>query len=66
MENKLGQYMRERRKAQGLTLEQVAKRSGVGVPRICEYELGKRSPTSGPLLKICKAIGVDILEELRK
>ena len=46
------------RKSQGLTLEQLAGMTGASAATICRYERGRRSPRVAQLLKIAAALDV--------
>lgn len=57
---KLGQIVRNTRKKQGLTQEQLAAASGVGIRFIRELEQGKESCHIGKSLQILAMLGLDI------
>jgi y4mF family transcriptional regulator len=57
---KLGQIVRTTRKQQGLTQEQLAAVSGVGVRFVRELEQGKESCHIGKSLHILTMLGLDI------
>jgi transcriptional regulator with XRE-family HTH domain len=63
--NELGMLLRRRRKLLGKTLADVSKASGVDISSISDYERGAKQPTSGRLIAVCDALGIDILKELR-
>jgi transcriptional regulator with XRE-family HTH domain len=64
-QNQLGVFLRSRRKSLGKTLADVSRASGVDVTSISDYERGAKQPTSGRLIAVCDALGIDILKELR-
>ena len=53
----LGRRLRSARFDRGMTLKDVAHRSGLSATHISEVERGKSSPTVGSLQKICGALG---------
>lgn len=57
---KLGQIVRTTRKEQGLTQEQLAAVSGVGIRFIRELEHGKESCHIGKSLQIVAMLGLEI------
>jgi DNA-binding response OmpR family regulator len=54
----LGLAIRERRKAQGLTLAQMAARTEVSLGYLSQIELGKNSASLETLYRICLALGI--------
>lgn len=54
----------EARRAAGLTLEQVADRSGVDLGVISRAERGQRIPALASILDLARALGVDLPEML--
>jgi y4mF family transcriptional regulator len=56
----LGLMIREERKAQGLTQEQLAGLTGVGVRFVRELEAGKESCQIGRALQVATALGLEI------
>jgi y4mF family transcriptional regulator len=54
----LGCLVRQERKAQGLTQEELAGLTGVGVRFVRELEAGKESCQVGLALKVTKALGL--------
>lgn len=54
----LGRLVRQERKAQGLTQEELAGLTGVGVRFVRELEAGKESCQVGLALKVTKALGL--------
>jgi transcriptional regulator with XRE-family HTH domain len=60
-----GAEVRRRRKAQGLTLEQLAERSGLTFSYLSTVETGKRDPSLSTMRALATALGValgDLLE----
>ncbi len=57
---KLGKIIRQTRKEQGLTQEQLAATTGVGVRFIRELEQGKESCHIGKALQVVAMLGIDI------
>lgn len=58
---KLGHMIRCTRKEQGLTQEQLAATTGVGVRFIRELEQGKTSCHIGKALTVVSMLGIDIM-----
>ncbi len=58
----IGNRIRLRRKTGNLSLEQVAKRTGLSVGYLSNLERDLTSPTFENLVKICAAIGVNVVE----
>ena len=58
----LGAAIRERRKALGLTLAQMAQRTGVSLGYLSQIELGKNSASIETLYRISLGLGVKIAE----
>jgi y4mF family transcriptional regulator len=56
----LGKAIREERKAQGLTQEQLAGLTGVGVRFVGELEAGKDSCQLGRALQVAAALGLSL------
>jgi y4mF family transcriptional regulator len=56
----LGQLIRKERKAQGLTQEQLAGLTGVGVRFVRELEAGKESCQLGRTLSVLAALGLTV------
>lgn len=57
---KLGYIVKQTRKEQGLTQEQLAATTGVGVRFIRELEQGKESCHIGKALTVVSMLGIDI------
>jgi len=61
-----GERLRYWRLARGMTLRDLAKRSGVNHSAISLMERGKRRPHPGTVLRIAEALGVEPHELLRQ
>lgn len=57
---KLGHIVKQARKEQGLTQEQLAATTGVGMRFIRELEQGKESCHIGKALTVVSMLGIDI------
>ena len=57
---KLGEMIRQTRKEQRLTQEQLAATTGVGIRFIRELEQGKESCHIGKALQVVAMLGIDI------
>ncbi|WP_213775771.1 type II toxin-antitoxin system Y4mF family antitoxin [Bradyrhizobium sp. dw_78] len=62
----LGELIREERKAQGLTQEQLAGLTGVGVRFVRELEAGKESCQLGRALQVAAALGLSLSVSSRR
>lgn len=62
----LGLLIRKERKAQGLTQEQLAGLTGVGVRFVRELEAGKESCQLGRALQVTDALGLTIAVNSRR
>lgn len=58
LNGKVGQRIRERRSERGLTLKQLANRTGLSVSLISQIELGKSAASMSTLHKLATALGV--------
>ena len=58
----LGNAIRERRKALGLTLSNMSDRTGVSLGYLSQIELGKNSASIETLYRICLALGIKMSE----
>ncbi len=58
---KLGTIVKQARKEQGLTQEQLAATTGVGVRFIRELEQGKESCYIGKALRVVSMLGIDVV-----
>lgn len=64
LESAVASLLRERRLAAGLNMAQVARKAGLSQPMIGFVEQGARKPTLDTLLRICDALGEDIVSLL--
>ena len=62
----LGLLIRKERKAQGLTQEQLAGLTGVGVRFVRELEAGKESCQLGRALQVAAALGLSVSVNSRR
>lgn len=60
IEARIARNLRRRREAQGLSLAQLAARSGVSKAMIAKVESGASSPTAGLLGRLCGGLGVTL------
>lgn len=58
----LGNVIRDRRKGQKLTLQQMSDRTGVSLGYLSQIELGKNSASIETLYRICLALGMKMAE----
>lgn len=56
---RLGARLREVRVSAGVTLEQVAERTGLSASSLSDYELGTTEPKLSVFLAICEALNVN-------
>lgn len=61
----MGEVLREERLTQGRSLRDVS-RSGVSLGFISEVERGIKEPSSEMLEAICKGLGLDVIDALRR
>jgi len=61
----IGRILRQKRKSQGLTLEQVAQHCGLSIRFISEVERGKPTAEIGKVLYLLGAVGVDLFVNTR-
>lgn len=61
----IGTILRQKRKSQGLTLEQVAQHCGLSIRFISEVERGKPTAEFGKVLFLLSAIGIDLFVDTR-
>ena len=59
--SRIGARVRRLRKARGLSLAAMAKRSGIRVPNICRIESCKHEPEWGTLERLARGLGVPVL-----
>lgn len=65
MSNKLGEFIREKRKEAKMTLKQLGNEAGVSYPYISTLETGKRgNPSAEVLNKIAAVLGISSVEML--
>lgn len=65
IKQRVGQQIREARKAKGLTQKELGEKLGVGEPTVNGYESGKQNLTIETLQKIANALGTstkDLME----
>jgi HTH-type transcriptional regulator/antitoxin HipB len=62
----IGRILREKRKSQGLTLEQVAQHCGLSMRFVSEVERGKPTAEFGKVLFLLNAVGVDLYASTRE
>jgi DNA-binding response OmpR family regulator len=58
----LGNYLRDRRKAQGLTLAQLAERTKISLGYLSQIELGKNSASLETLYRICLGLSIKMAD----
>jgi y4mF family transcriptional regulator len=61
----VGSILRQKRKSQGLTLEQVAQHCGLSMRFVSEVERGKPTAEFGKVLFLLSAVGVDLFANSR-
>jgi len=61
----VGDVLRQRRLAQGLTMREVSSRARVSLGYISEVERGQKEPSSELLASLCRALGVPLSQVLR-
>jgi transcriptional regulator with XRE-family HTH domain len=62
----IGRILRQKRKSQGLTLEQVAQHCGLSIRFVSEVERGKPTAEFGKVLFLLGAVGVDLFANTRE
>lgn len=62
----VGQLVRQRRKAAGMTLAEAAAMSGVGVRFLSELERGKPTLQIGLAIRVLQVFGLDLHVEPRE
>ncbi|NAZ88864.1 helix-turn-helix domain-containing protein [Kineococcus sp. T90] len=62
----VGAVLREERTDQGRTLADVAAASGVSLPHLSQVERGGKEPSSEVVAAICGALGLPLVELLRR
>lgn len=58
----IGRIIKEKRRAAGLTQEELAKKIGCATITIRQYESGKREPGMETLIDISNALGIEIFD----
>jgi HTH-type transcriptional regulator / antitoxin HipB len=61
----LGQFMRRRRRALGLTQQRLADLSGVSHKFINQVEGGKETAEIGKVLRVMQRLGIDVMGRVR-
>ncbi len=61
----LGEFIREKREAAGLSLRELARRVEITAPFLSDIELGRRAPAEKNLSLIAKELGIP-LEEMQQ
>jgi y4mF family transcriptional regulator len=61
----IGSILRQKRKSQGLTLEQVAQHCGLSMRFVSEVERGKTTAEFGKVLFLLRTVGVDLFANSR-
>lgn len=62
----IGRELRSRRKAAGLTLEQLSLLSGAAVPTVSHIERGNRDVKLSSLVSLARAVNADLPDLFRK
>ena len=61
---KIGKFIADCRKEQGLTQAQLAEKIGVSDRAVSKWETGRSMPDSSIMLEVCDAIGINVNELL--
>ena len=61
---KIGKFIAEKRKENGLTQLQLAERLGITDRAVSKWENGKTMPASSIMLELCKILGISVTELL--
>ena len=61
---KIGKFIADCRKEQGLTQAQLAEKIGVSDRAVSKWETGRSMPDSSIVLQVCDAIGINVNELL--
>lgn len=64
--NELIQVIKSRREILGVTQEDLAELSGVGLRTLKALESGKSNPTFGTLSKLAEVLGMELKLEVKK
>ena len=62
--NKIAQFIKTKRKEAGLTQEEFAMRSGLGLRFVRELEQGKETVQFGRALKVLKELGIRLVMDV--
>lgn len=62
MENKLGQFIRDKRKEFGITLRELSKESGISFSHLSKIERGEHMPSKETIETIADSLGIDKYE----
>ncbi len=60
----LAKHMRDRRRALGITQEQLAEKSGLSTNYVARLEIADKTPSVGTLIVLSEALGVEVSELL--
>lgn len=63
---KTARLLRERRESLGLSMNEIARRTGLAQQTVSFVERGMRMPTLDTLLRIADAMGLELWEVLRE
>jgi transcriptional regulator with XRE-family HTH domain len=58
--------LREWRERRGLSLRGLAEKSGVHYVHLIKIEAGRNDPRLSTILKLCKALGVEVADLIRQ
>lgn len=58
MEMIFGKRIKDTRKAKSMTQAQLAEKTGFSQPTVADWEAGKKQPTAGAIIALCKALEV--------
>lgn len=58
----VGESIRRNRKQLGLTLEDLSRLSGVGLPTLSHTENGNRDPKLSTLIKLARALRIEMVD----
>lgn len=56
----VGEFVRKLRRSRGLTLEELAERSGVSKSMVSQIERNKTNPTLATVWRLCESLGVSV------
>lgn len=63
-QEKIGKFIAERRKLQGMTQKQLAEKLGVSDKAVSKWETGRSMPDNVILLELCDSLGINVNELL--